>query len=72
MGYLLQFKINSSSVWKSLNTTSDNNYTVLLRDLKAFTQYDVQIKARNRHGYETGSESFSTVKTVRTAEGSEI
>ena len=69
MGYLLLFKISSSSVWKSLNTTSDNNCTVLLRDFQALTQYDVQIKARNRHGYETGGDSFSIMKTVRTAEG---
>ena len=74
MSYLLRFKMSYSPRWKSLNTTSENNNTkvanVLLRDLKAFTQYDVQIKARNRYGYETGSDSFSMMKTVRTAEGS--
>ena len=72
-GYLLQFKKDSSSEWKS-RSTSENKDTkageVVLTDLQAFTQYDVQVKARNRHGYETRNYSFSAVKTVRTAEGS--
>ena len=53
--------------------TAENNNVhiakVALRDLDAFTQYDVQLKGENRHGFEDGDDSFSIMKTVRTGEG---
>ena len=72
-GYLLYFRKTSSSEWKNLTTTAENNNVliaeVVLRDLDTFTQYDVQVKGENRHGSEDGSDSFSIMKTVKTAEG---
>ena len=72
-GYRLRFKKTASSEWASRNVTANNNDAgveeVVLRDLEAYTQYDVQVKAGNKHGYEAGSDSFSMIKTVRTAEG---
>ena len=72
-GYRLRFKKTASSEWASHIVTANNNDTgveeVVLRDLEAYTRYDVQVKAGNKHGYEAGSDSFSMIKTVRTAEG---
>ena len=72
-GYLLYFRKTSSSEWKNLTTTAENNNLdiaeVVLRDLDAFTHYDLQVKGENTHGYEDRDDSFSIMKTVRTAEG---
>ena len=68
-GYLLRFKKSSSFEWKTVKNDNAKSEEVLLRDLEAFTQYDVQVKAGNRHGFENGSDSFSMMKTVKTAEG---
>ena len=72
-GYLLRFKKTSSSVWGTRNVTVNNNNAEepVLTDLEANTQYDVQVKAYNRHGYGIGvrNDSFSVIRTVKTAEG---
>ena len=65
-------------MWENRTLTATNSNTgaekLVLRDLEASAQYEVQIKARNRHGYyddlnENGSNSFSMTTTVRTTEG---
>ena len=69
-GYHVRFKKTSSSVWKArdLTANSNNAQEVVLVDLEADTQYDVQVQARNKHGYETGIGSFSTItKAAKTA-----
>ena len=68
-GYLLRFKKSSSFEWKTVKNDNAKSEEVLLRDLEAFTQYDVQVKAGNRHGFEIGSDSFSMMTAVKTAEG---
>jgi hypothetical protein len=67
-GYRLNFRKSSSPEW---TTVKQNNSLseVLLSGLEAFTQYQVQVKAGNRHGFENGSDAFSMVKEVKTAEG---
>ena len=63
--------------WKLRTLLATNNRAgaeeLVLKDLEVNVQYDVQVKARNRHGYYddligNGSDSFSAMKTVRTAE----
>ena len=71
-GYLLRFKKRTSSEWETRNITANNDNedveNLLLKGLEDNTQYDTQVKARNTHGYESGSGSFSITKRVRTAE----
>ena len=71
-GYLLRLKKRSSSTWETRTITTNNSNAdaeqLVLSDLEANTQYNVQVKAQNIHGYETGIGSFSTMKTVKTAE----
>ena len=76
-GYLLRFKKKTSMRWKlrtlPATTTRAGTEELVLRDLEVNVQYDVQVKARNRHGYYddligNGSDSFSAMKTVRPAE----
>ena len=77
-GYLLRFKKKTSSSWETRTLTATNSNPgaekLVLRYLEANSQYEVQVKARNRHGYYDdldgyGSDSFSRMKTVRTAKG---
>ena len=69
-GYFLRFRKRTSLGWENLNKTANNNKAdveiLALRDLEANTQYEVR---GNKHGYETGSDSYSVMKTVRTAKG---
>ena len=70
-GYLLRFKRKASSLWETRILTAGKNNVgaeeLVLRDLEANVQYDVQVNAGNRHGYETRSDSFRMTTTVQTA-----
>ena len=69
-GYLLRFRKTSSSPWETRTIIANNGNTqvVILSDLEANTQYEVQVKAKNKHGYETGSDSFSVMTRATTEE----
>ena len=73
-GYRLRFKKPSLSVWETREVTANsaNAQKVVLTDLEANTQYEVQAKGGNRHGYATGIESFSVMTTTMTATTAEI
>ena len=65
-------------MWENRTLTATNSNTgeekLVLRDLEASAQYEVQVKARNRHGYYddldgNGTDSFSMLKMVVIAKG---
>ena len=62
----------ASRQWRSKKFSASFSQPFIVRDLSAFTSYEVRVRAANKYNYEKKNASFSDPITVRTAEGGEI